>query len=86
MDSFHSGLKDTLFHEHLLSDSWLLLLAGGLILLVVLAFVGAVFLALATVAAVAFSLGLAYFVYTFVLGVKFFPFMNVLAVVIAVGE
>ena len=31
------------------------------------------------------SLGLAYFTYTFVLRLTFFPFMNVLAVVIAIG-
>ena len=43
------------------------------------------FLTLATAASIAFSLGLAYALYTLVLRIKFFPFMNILASVIAVG-
>ena len=35
--------------------------------------------------AIAYSLSCAYFVYTFVFRIKFFPFMNVLTGVIAVG-
>ena len=44
------------------------------------------FLTLATAASIAFSLGLAYALYTLVLRIKFFPFMNILASVIAVGK
>ena len=41
---------------------------------------------MATVVSIAFSLGLAYALYTLVLRIKFFPFMNILASVIAVGK
>ena len=44
------------------------------------------FLSLATAVSIAFSLGLAYALYTLVLRIKFFPFMNILASVIAVGK
>ena len=44
------------------------------------------FLSLATTVSIAFSLGLAYAIYTLVLQIKFFPFMNILASVIAVGK
>ena len=36
--------------------------------------------------AIAASLGTSYFFYTFVLNIKFFPFMNVLVAVIALGK
>lgn len=79
------GLKETLFDEYLISDAAALLVALGLISLIVLIFTQSIFLTVATLSAVAFSLGQAYAVYTFVFGVDFFPFMNVLAAVIAIG-
>ncbi len=80
------GLKDALFDEYLVSDARLLLVALGLIVLCVLLFTHSFFLTLLTCLTVVFALGLATFLYHFVLGVEFFPFMNVLAVVIAVGK
>ncbi len=78
-------MKDTLFSEYLLSDARLLIVALALIVLCVLAFTHSFFLTLLTALTVVFSLGLATFIYHFVLRIEFFPFMNVLAVVIAVG-
>ncbi len=79
------GVKDALFDLYLLSDARLLVVALGLIVLCVLAFTQSFFLTLLTGLTVVFSLGSAAFLYHFVLRVDFFPFMNVLAVVIAVG-
>ena len=42
-------------------------------------------LTLAALSSILASLGLAYFTYTFVLRLTFFPFMNILAAVIALG-
>ena len=42
-------------------------------------------LTLASLSSILASLGLAYFTYTFVLRLTFFPFMNILAAVIALG-
>ena len=39
----------------------------------------------ASLSSILASLGLAYFTYTFVLRLTFFPFMNILAAVIALG-
>jgi hypothetical protein len=36
--------------------------------------------------AISYSLAIAYFTYVFIARVKFFPFMNILATVIAVGK
>ena len=80
------GLKETLFNQYLLSDASFLGLAGILICVCILVFTQSFFLTLATVCAVVFALGLAYAVYSFVFLIDFFPFMNVLAVIIAVGK
>ena len=44
------------------------------------------FLTISTIMAISFSLAIAYFTYVFIARVKFFPFMNILATVIAVGK
>lgn len=79
------GLKNTLFDLYLFSDAVCLVVAAVLILACILAFTQSFFLSLATTVSIAFSLGLAYAIYTLVLQIKFFPFMNILASVIAVG-
>lgn len=48
-------------------------------------FTGSLTITLASVSAIGAALALAYFTYTFVLNLRFFPFMNVLAAVIALG-
>lgn len=80
------GLKDTLFNEYLIEDAIYLVLALTLISLAILAYTRSVFITIATLLAITYALALAYFIYTFVCGIKFFPFMNVLAAVIAIGE
>ena len=79
------GIKDALFNEYMMEDAVYLLLAGGLIALAILAYTRSIFLTLTTLTSILYTLSLAYFFYTFVCGIAFFPFMNVLATVIAIG-
>ena len=48
-------------------------------------YTASIFLTLMAIVSVVFSLAVAYFVYTFVFELDFFPFMNLLAAVIVVG-
>ncbi len=80
------GLKETLFNEYMVEDAVYLGLALALISLAILFYTQSVFITIATLLAITYALALAYFIYTFVCGIKFFPFMNVLAAVIAIGK
>ena len=82
---FASGLKDTLFDVYLLEDAAYLGVAGVFIFLAILAYSQSFFLTLVTILAIVFALGWAYAIYTFILGIEFFPFMNILAGIIAIG-
>ncbi|XP_041788243.1 protein dispatched [Anopheles merus] len=79
------GLKNALFDECLLRDGWLLGLGGIFVVLCMWLYTGSLFVTLMTVTAVAFSLGIAYFIYSFIFELTFFPFMNLLAVIVVVG-
>ena len=79
------GLKDTLFNAYLLEDASYLLFALLLIFLSVWSFTASLTLTIASISSIGAALGLSYFTYTFIFTLKFFPFMNVLAVVIALG-
>ena len=80
-----SGLKDALFNSYLLEDASYLLFSLVLITLLVWAYTASLTITIASLSSIAASLGLAFFTYTFVLRLTFFPFMNVLAAVIALG-
>ena len=80
------GLKETLFHEYLMEDAIYLLLAMIFISIAILVYTQSMFITIATLLAITYALSLAYFIYTFICGIKFFPFMNVLAAVIAIGK
>ena len=82
---FIPGLKDTLFNAYLLEDANYLLFGLLLIFLSVWSFTASLTLTIASLSSIGAALGLAYFTYTFIFNLKFFPFMNVLAVVIALG-
>ncbi|TRY78598.1 hypothetical protein TCAL_06908 [Tigriopus californicus] len=79
------GLKETLFDEYLFEDAVYLGVAGGLIVLAILVYTQSFFLTLTTTLSIVFSLSLAYFLYSMLFGIDFFPFMNILAAVIAIG-
>ncbi|XP_067210286.1 protein dispatched isoform X1 [Linepithema humile] len=79
------GLKSILFDRLLVSDSSLLICGFVFVALCISAYTGSIILTITTIFAVLFSLGISYAVYSLVLRIKFFPFMNLLAVVVAVG-
>ena len=78
-------MKDALFNSYLLEDASYLLFSLVLITLLVWAYTASLTITLASLSSIAAALGLAFFTYTFILRLTFFPFMNVLAVVIALG-
>ena len=75
-----------MFTDYLIQDSIYLLLSLLLIFLSVWVYTASLALTIASLTAIAASLGTSYFFYTFVLNIKFFPFMNVLVAVIALGK
>lgn len=79
------GLKSTLFDRLLIADSILLLTGFAFVTICIWAYTGSLLLTVTTIIAVIFSLGISYATYTLVLRIKFFPFMNLLAIVVAVG-
>ncbi|XP_055903846.1 protein dispatched isoform X1 [Eupeodes corollae] len=79
------GLKNTLFDESLLADGWLVGLGGLSVMICMWLYTSSLFVTGMTCIAVIFSLGLAYFIYTLIFEMTFFPFMNLLAVVVIIG-
>ncbi|XP_046428541.1 protein dispatched [Neodiprion fabricii] len=79
------GLKSTLFDRLLISDSCLLLAGFAFVTVCIWAYTSSIILTVTTILAVLFSLGISYAFYTLVLRINFFPFMNLLAIVVAVG-
>ncbi|XP_058467660.1 protein dispatched [Malaya genurostris] len=79
------GLKNALFDECLLKDGWLVGLGGIFVIISMWIYTKSLFVTLMTVVAVIFSLGIAYFIYTLIFELTFFPFMNMLTVVVIVG-
>lgn len=79
------GLKNILFDDCLRIDGWLMGLGFLFVLACIWLYTKSFILALMTMCAIVFSLGLAYFIYSMVFKLSFFPFMNLLAVVVIVG-
>lgn len=80
------GLKSALFDELLFYDSWLIGLGCMCILYCILIYTNSILITLSTVIANALSIGVAYFIYQVVLQLPYFPFMNLLAIIIIVGK
>lgn len=79
------GLENELFSELLLTDVWLVSLGGLFVMACVWLYTASAFITIMSCCAISFSLGLAYFVYTLVFEFSFFPYMNLLAVVVIIG-
>lgn len=80
------GIKNALFDDCLINDGWLIGLGGIFILMCMWLYTNSFFITIMTVVANIFSLGIAYFVYTFLFELTFFPFMNLLAVIVLIGR
>lgn len=79
------GIKNALFDECLLSDAWLVGLGGIFVLVSMWLYTSSFFVTINTVIAMVFSLGISYFTYVIVFNLKFFPFMNLLVLIVIVG-
>ena len=80
-----SDLKYDLFSDLLISDFKYMAIGMGLILGLVWIYTGSLFVTLMTILDMVMSLVLSYFLYKVVFGLPFFPFVNVLAVVLVIG-
>jgi hypothetical protein len=78
-------VKNALFDKLLLRDAGLVIAAAGAVLLLVLFYTSSLIITIVTICTVSSSLIIAYFLYTFVFRISFFPYMNVLSCIIAVG-
>ncbi|XP_064623374.1 protein dispatched homolog 1-like isoform X2 [Lineus longissimus] len=79
------GIKFTLFDDYLKTDTVWIGISVTIIFLSIWLYTTSLFITSMTISAVAFSLLISYFLYTMVFEIKFFPFMNLLVVVIAIG-
>ncbi|XP_054720432.1 protein dispatched homolog 1-like [Uloborus diversus] len=79
------GLKYKLFSDCLLHDTIYIGMAGVLIFLFLWMYSSSFFVTFMTVCSVVFSVGTAYFMYSTVYQITFFPFMNLLTIVIIIG-
>lgn len=80
------GIKNALFDDWLIYDGYLVALGGLFIMLCMWKYTNSLFITMMTLIANVFSLGISYFVYTCVLELPFFPFMNLLAVIVMIGK
>lgn len=80
------GLKSALFDELLFHDSWLIGLGAMCIMYCILIYTNSILITLSTVVSNALSVGVAYFIYQVVFQLPYFPFMNLLAIIIIVGN
>lgn len=80
------GIKNALFDECLIYDGYLVGIGGCFIMVCMWMYTKSLFITLMTLIANVFALGMAYFIYTVVLELPFFPFMNLLAVIVMIGE
>lgn len=80
------GLKYTLFNRLVISDLILPMAAGLIILISLLIFTRSSLLTIMTLMTNITSLISAYFIYTYLLNITFFPFLNLLSLIILVGN
>lgn len=80
------GLKYALFDECLINDAWLVAMSALFVVLCMCLYTSSVFITLMTIVAIGFSLGVSHFIYTYVYRISYFPFMNLLALIVVIGE
>ncbi|XP_051880078.1 protein dispatched homolog 1 isoform X2 [Pristis pectinata] len=79
------GIKHNLFQDYLLMDTAYPAIAIVIVLLIMCIYTRSMFITLMTMFAIISSLIVSYFLYRIVFGFKFFPFMNLTALIILVG-
>ncbi|VVC45685.1 Protein patched/dispatched,Sterol-sensing domain [Cinara cedri] len=79
------GIKETLFDLEIVRDIYLIFLSTFFIMLCVLFYTWSLIITFVTLLNIIFSLSVSYFMYTFIFQIHFFPFMNVLAIIVLIG-
>lgn len=77
--------KFDLFSSLLISDIVLVGIAVGVIMFIIWLYTGSLFITLLTILDMAMALVMSYFVYLVVIRLPFFPFVNILAVILVLG-
>lgn len=79
------GLKNALFDLWIIQDTWLIGLGGIFVFVGVWIHTKSIILTISLFLAITYSLGAAYFLYVYVFNLNFFPFMNLLVIVVVIG-
>ncbi len=80
-----SDIKFSLFNEYLFQDMSLFILSMLIILVILCLYLRSIVVTIATVLDVVFSFVLSYFIYHFVFKITYFPFMNILSILILIA-
>lgn len=79
------GVKNSLFDKWLIHDTWLVAVGGVFVFICVWFYTTSFLLSTLLFVAIIYAIGVAYFIYTVVYNLEFFPFMNILVVVVVIG-
>lgn len=80
------GIKSVIFDEYLLRDTWLMGMGIVFIFICIWIYTASLFLTAMTIIAIVFTMVITYFLYDVVYEISFFPFMNMLTLVICIGN
>lgn len=83
--AIHFGIKQSLFDHFLIRDSLWFSVAIIVIFLIIWLYTTSLFLTIMTILCIFLALEISYFLYTFIFKISFFPFMNLLTIVIMIG-
>ncbi|GFR92333.1 protein dispatched homolog 1 [Elysia marginata] len=81
----HFGAKYSLFERYLVADSFYIGLACSVIFLSMWIYTSSLFVTVTAFMSMFWAVEVAYFLYTFVFKIKFFPYMNMVTLIVMVG-
>lgn len=79
------GLKELVFEKFLLNDSFWIILALFIVIVIMWIYTESIFITFTVLSSMLFTVILSYTVYKLVFGIEYFPFLNLLATVVLVG-
>ena len=83
--AIHFGIKQHLFDQYLIKDSLWFSIAVVFVFVAIWLYTTSLFLTIMTVLCIFLALEISYFIYTIIFEIKFFPFMNLLTIVVMIG-
>ena len=79
------GIKYTLFNENLMADTKWLIIAGCVIFTIIWIYTASLFISIMTFLMMFWSLQVAYFIYMMIFEITFFPYMNLVTIIIVIA-